>query len=74
VLQDVGPRLEMEHHVELQQLQMAGVECMAVRVLAHEHRRVLSGQGKPTGNMVIIQPNQKSCIDMYDGYCVRVEP
>ena len=52
---------------------MVGVECMEVRAPAHEHQRVLNGQVRPTGNMVIIQQSQKPDTDIYDGYYVRVE-
>ena len=72
MLQDVGPGPERKHHAKHRQWQMAGVECMEVRALAHEHQRVLNGQVRPIGNMVIIQPSQKPCTYIYDGYYTRV--
>jgi len=58
VRQGAEPRLEREHPAERQQWQTAGAECTVEKAQAHGHQQVLSGQGKPTGNMVIIQRSQ----------------
>ena len=58
VLQDAEPRPERGLLAEHQQWQTVGVECTGVKAQALGLERVLNGQGKLTGNMVTIQPNQ----------------
>ena len=58
MLQDAEPGQGKEYLAEHRQWQMAGVGCTEEKAQAPEHLKDLSGQGKLTGSMVIIQQSQ----------------